>query len=554
MSIDNVFVNLVTDELKSRTVNGKINSVRQINREEYLFLIYTNDEKINLLFNCTCGAARVCLSDLKYSFTEKPSNFMLLLKKHLSYKRIISVEQANQDRIIKFSFSGSNQFGDEKISYLYAELIGNNTNMILCDESGIIIDCLKKKEYCASTNRAVLPGLLYRFPPRPNGCVLPSADIDSVKKLSEYSENFECYLKGINGISAKIKSNFTSYSDFFAFLDYLYGTNKYYYCYESSNGIKVLSYYPLKDCVEFHCSIFNSPSEAFDFYYKNIDTDRRNSLLTKKVSSFTNSILQRRQNKLIKLQTEFDACSNKDQFLNEAELLKANMFSYNKGDRFVKCIDYFSDKLEERVINVDPFAEPSVYLKSLYKKYTKLKNAETALSKEISKCKYEIEYLESVKDELNRVINEADVTEIENELINAGYIKKKDYKKNNSFQQMIHGITDSGIEIIAGSNNSQNDDLTFKKAGKNDLWFHVKNQHGSHVILQSSHSNVSEGDIIKAAEYAAYYSGARNSGKAAVDYTKVSNVKRNSPYYPGRVLYTDYKTIIVSSEGDNIKK
>ena len=106
-----------------------------------------------------------------------------------------------------------------------------------------------------------------------------------------------------------------------------------------------------------------------------------------------------------------------------------------------------------------------------------------------------------------------------------------------------------GLEILVGRNNAQNDELTTKLARRTDYWLHVKDVHGSHVILRCEGMEPPQEDIRYAAELAAQYSQAKGSGRVAVDYTMVRNVKKPSGALPGKVIYQNYKTILVRSEG-----
>ena len=108
--------------------------------------------------------------------------------------------------------------------------------------------------------------------------------------------------------------------------------------------------------------------------------------------------------------------------------------------------------------------------------------------------------------------------------------------------------------MLVGRNNTGNDKLTFKTAFGSDIWFHTQNIHGSHTILLVREGQPTEDDIIEAAGICAYFSKARNSATVPVDYTLVKYVKRQPSRIPGRVFYTDYKTVFVTPDEAQVKK
>ena len=111
----------------------------------------------------------------------------------------------------------------------------------------------------------------------------------------------------------------------------------------------------------------------------------------------------------------------------------------------------------------------------------------------------------------------------------------------------IKAISSTGSEILIGRSNVQNDELTFRTARRTDIWLHVQKLHGSHVIIRAEGEMPDEQTIKEAAQLAVKYSQAGDGGKAAVDYTMVRNVKKPSGALPGKVVYTDYQTIVVEA-------
>ena len=231
----------------------------------------------------------------------------------------------------------------------------------------------------------------------------------------------------------------------------------------------------------------------------------------------------------------------------KADLITANIWQLKRGDRELKCTDFYSDDSREVTVELDPLLTPQGNAAKLYKQYNKLKTAEEYLSKLISKGEAKLDYIASVQDELSRAFSDRDISEIRREMILAGLIKNKakPSKGKDRPQPPVRIVTPAGYEILAGRNNIQNEELTFKAAHRDDLWFHVKSLHGSHVILRCAKEEPDEDSVMIAAAAAVYFSQGREGGNTAVDYTRVRNVRKIPDSLPGRVNYTNYQTIII---------
>jgi predicted ribosome quality control (RQC) complex YloA/Tae2 family protein len=178
----------------------------------------------------------------------------------------------------------------------------------------------------------------------------------------------------------------------------------------------------------------------------------------------------------------------------------------------------------------------------MYKIYNKAKNAKAVLTEQISLWERELSYLESVGAFLDRAETEQDLVEIRDELYSAGYSSRlKGYKPQKKTKtKPMQFKTSGGYTLLVGRNNIQNDELTFRIADKRDLWFHVKDIPGSHVIMVTDGEEPSEVDYTEAAETAAYFSKA-TADLVAVDYTHVKNIKKPQGAKPGFVIYkTNY--------------
>ncbi len=214
------------------------------------------------------------------------------------------------------------------------------------------------------------------------------------------------------------------------------------------------------------------------------------------------------------------------------------------------CQDYYEPDCPEISIELDPLKTPQQNAAALYKEYNKLKGAKKHLTILVAEAERQLDYLNSVLEELERAETEKDVSDIRRELIETGYIKKPKGARpeRGRVQAPLCFLSDDGLEILVGRSNVQNDELTGKTARRTDYWLHTQKVHGSHVILRCDGLEPPMRSIEQAAEVAAFYSQARAGGKVPVDYTMVKYVRKPSGALPGKVIYTDYSTLIVQGD------
>ncbi len=210
----------------------------------------------------------------------------------------------------------------------------------------------------------------------------------------------------------------------------------------------------------------------------------------------------------------------------------------------MEALNYYTG--ETITIPLDPLLSPSENAKKYFDKYGKLKRTYEALSALTKEVKEEIDHLESIQTALDIAEKEEDLTQIKEELIDGGYIRRKGTaRKQKITSKPFHYLSSDGFSIYVGKNNYQNDELTFKFASGNDWWFHAKKMPGSHVIVKSEGASLPDATFEEAARLAAYYSKGRGQSKIEVDYTEKKNVKKPGGSKPGFVVYyTNYSMAI----------
>ena len=292
-----------------------------------------------------------------------------------------------------------------------------------------------------------------------------------------------------------------------------------------------------------------SVSAALDAYYSAKERSELFSRTGKELRTAVSSAVKRTARKLEARRNELFATENREEYRRKADLIVSNIYRIKKGDTVLVCEDFYSD-YETVSIALDPMLSPQDNAARLYREYNRKKTAAEHLQGLIKEAEEQLDYLKSVCQELEMAISSAELDEIRSELISTGYLKKSRGKKRKSSRAApIKYKTDSGFDILVGKSNLQNEEITFKTAVRNDLWFHAKDYHGSHVVLLCAGFEPDDESVYKAAELAAVHSEAK--GGCAVDYTPVRNVKKRRNGMPGQVTYTDYKTLIIK-DTDNL--
>ena len=296
---------------------------------------------------------------------------------------------------------------------------------------------------------------------------------------------------------------------------------------------------------------FSSFSELLDTFYRKKDQQenlrRRSADLTRTAKTARDRLLR----KIAAREQELLETEKREEYRRRGDLITANMYRLKRGMRSFEAQDYYEPDCPTVTVPLDERKTPQQNAAYNYKLYNKAKTANRMLTELIAGAREDEAYLESVLDELSRAECDRDLADIRRELVNAGYIKEKTQgkrQKQPAARKPLRFVSDSGTEILVGRGNVQNDELTLHIARRTDLWLHVQKLPGSHVIVSQAEGEADEETIRQAAALAATYSQAKTGGKVAVDCTQVRFVKKPSGAKPGRVIYTDYRTIITSAD------
>ena len=488
MALDTVTVSALAEELSARLTDGRIEKIQQPEKDLLLLTIRAEGENRKLLIRAAGPNSRVHLTEQSFENPKEAPMFCMLLRKYLTGARIRSVEQPNGDRLIAFRLESRNELGDSAELSLITELMGRAANVVLVGADGRILDCLRRIPLSEHGTRALLPGLRYELPPIPEGFEQKNPAGNEREARTQKTPNTER----------------------------------------------------------------RSISELLDSRYGAME---RQELQRRRAQELVKSVRRardRQQRKLAAQAEELRRTERLEDIRRQAELLQANLYRVRRGDRVLECENYYEEDLPLVTIPLDPTRTPQENLNARFREYRKLKGAKEHLTQLITDGEKQLEYLNSVLDELSRAGSTKELDEIRAELETTGWLKaqhSRNPKKRSAAKTMapMHFESPDGMEILVGRNNLQNDELTTRQARRTDYWFHVQQLHGSHVILCCEGLEPSPESIRAAAELAAYYSQARDSGRTAVDYTMVLNVKKPSGSLPGKVIYRNYHTVIVDA-------
>ena len=557
MAFDGFTCKAIINELNTSIINGKIVKIYQPNKDEFIFTIYANNNKYNLDICINSSNCRINLTNNKKDNPLTPPNFCMVLRKHLIGAKIRGIESHGLDRLVIFHMETYNELNDLINKKLIIELMGKHSNVILLNENDIIIDSARH----IASDRNILPANPYLFPKsdKKNINTISSDEfikmfkdnsIDFIKFISNnfygFSKTFLNYIVNILDINI---NNITD-SQLIKFHEYICNL---------INNINLLNI----ECIDFE---FNNKSDYIlvssenaselkvntyiDNYYSSREKNENFKNYRNNVLKLILNILKKYEKRLCNINSKLEECNDMDKYKLYGELLTANLYKINNNINIETItLENYYDNNTSIEIKLDKRYSPSVNAKKFYKKYNKLKNTLEIVSIQKEDTKKELDYIESIIYSLNTARNINDVDDIYLEIQENILDKKltnKNKKKNKEEVSSPISINIDGYDIYIGKNNKQNDYLTFKIASKNDLWFHTKDIHGSHVILKLENKNQPSDEIItKVASIAAYYSKAKNSSKVNVQYTLLKNIKKPRNSKPGFVTFTHYNTVLV---------
>ena len=556
MAFDGLFIHSLLNDVKPKIVNSRLSKIYQP-FEQDLVLTFRKDRKnIQLLLSANAQYPRFYITDQTIANPDKAPTFVMVLRKYLEGSILQSIDQLGVDRIVNFRFSNRNELGDQVQLVLSLELMGRHSNVILYDQkSGRIIDLLKRINPDENRVRLLLPKAKYELPPLISGIdgFKMTEKEFAQKALNSDPENFASQIGGLDRddrqeLAGYLEDDF-SYSSFKTFMGQ-FNKKGAFILKTPNNKRKIFPYLPyhLNLTKESSDPEINHALDKFYQYQSNQDWVRQKSSQIERVVKNEHKKLTK---KIVKLQKQLDQAENSEGYRIRGEILNANLSQVKPGMTEIELPNYY-DNNQPLKIKLDAALSPARNGQKYFTKYKKLRDSIKHVKEQIKIAQDNLNYFDTIQTAIDNA-EPQDIDQINEELMNQGYIKKpqKPRRKKKITEKNLNKFRiSSGKTVLVGKNNLQNDWLTLKKANKTDIWFHVKNIPGSHVILQSDQAT--EEDISETAEIAAYFSKAKNSAHVQVDYVQDKRVKKPNGAKPGFVIYTGQNSIEVTPEKDRV--
>lgn len=542
MALDGIFLYHLKNEIADFAVDSRVDKVYQPSSDELVVSLRSREGSKRLLMSCNADSARIHFTDYPPENPAKPPMFCLMLRKRLMGAWITSVEQENLERIVKINFSGTDELGDKRRYSLIIEIMGRYSNIIFVDENNKIIDSMKRVDENKSQVRAVLPNVTYTAPPAQNKLNIFADDINEIRQQIRRSDKglYKACMDTIKGISPIVCREFENGLSLDAFKSQAQNPVPTLVMLDTPKDFAFIDIRQYGSLAEI--KHYDSFSQLLDyFYYERVRLMRikaRSADLFKRLTTLQERAVRKAANR----EKELEECHDKETYKVFGDLINANLYRLEKGQPYYDLENFYDDNKPVRIPS-DMFLTPAQNAQKYYKEYRKKQIAQTKLSAFIDEANSEALYFESVIDALSRAETDAEITEIKEELSAGGYIKKSaDKRKNKKSLNPMKFKTRDGFRVLVGRNNLMNDRLTMKTAKNYDTWFHVQDSAGSHVICETSGTEITDEAIHDCAVIAAYFSKARESSNVAVDYTLVKNIKKPNGAKFGFVVYDPYKT------------
>ena len=572
MALDGAFLFAVKNEL-SCLIGGRIEKIHQPSREEIIISIRTRQGSKKLYISANAGSARVHITQKNVDNPQTPPMFCMLLRKRLGNGKLLNIRQDGLERILFFDFECVNELGDIVTITLACEIMGRCSNLIIISD-GKIVDSIKRVDSEMSRERMVLPNMTYSLPPKNDRLNFLEAEPQQIiQKLSENSqaELSKALIRVFEGISPVLAREWTFFAGRGEYLDgnvsgdqldrllfIIKRTREQLLNNECCFTVASTKEGLLKDFSFIRLSQFgnlmytkeiSSASELLDYFYFERDSAIRTKQRANDLFKLLVNLTERISRRIAVQREELSACADRDYYKLCGDLISANMYRIKKGDRIASVENFYDENYPTIEIKLDVRKTPSQNAQYYYGEYKKSVTAEQKLTEQISKGEEELQYLDSVFDSLTRATSENDIIQLRLELREQGYIKSVNGKAKppKALPPIEYRSTD-GFTILVGRNNCQNDKLSLKFAEKGDIWLHTQNITGSHVIIVTEGATPPDSTLEQASVIASVNSKGRDSNLVPVDYCFAKYVKKPSGAKPGKVIFTNYKTVFVKPD------
>lgn len=575
MAFDGITLKAVEQELISKIENCRLDRIYQPRNSLLSIRLRHRRQLQNLLISTHPLRHGVYISKSKIDNPQFPSTFCMTLRKHLEGGKINKIQQRGFERQLVITVENIDELGNKVEKNLVCEIMGKHSNIILLNANNTIIDAVNRYSYSLNQYRQVLPGQPYFDPPKQNK-LEPNLIDESTFGEKLLNENLDLpvwkgilnFIKGFSPVICKeivYKAGF----DLNNTLINSCGEHELIKLYRSFNTVRELveekefkplivemdsnyemfysldlEQYPIRNKL-----FFTSISEAIENFYNHKENEELLKSITKNLkNTITNKIDS--LNKKKKLQSKsLKQSKESKKYKLFGELLLANLHCIKKGMTEVILHNYYSDTTEKIKLRAD--LTPAENAQRYFKKYNKAAKSIKKTAYQLTKTSQEIKYLENCLFNLQNIHTLEEAQDLKEELINTGYMKKEissksSTKKSKTKPSYLSHISSDGYTILVGKSNTSNDYITMNIADDDDIWLHVKDYPGSHVIIRSEKKPVPNTTLIEAARLAVSYSKAKDSANVPVDYTYKKNVRKPKGAKPGMVIYDNHNTLFAT--------
>ncbi len=580
MAFDGAFLKLMISELEPLVIGARVDKIFQPSKTVFVLALRNKNFSGRLLLSANPSGSRIQLTETPIENPSSPPMLCMLFRKKLVGAKVLGIRQEGLERVAFIDFEGSNELGDRVKLTLACEVMGRTSNIVLIDQNGKVTDAVRRTD-ASDTARILMPGVTYAMPPKADWLDLTVDPIDKIidAVLSSGERNLSSALLSVTqGLSPIVCREIehrvtdktdTPLSEFGSILKDRLKKELETLKFTLQNGqcrpvilidknqkpfdfsfLEISQYGSAADVKE-----YDSLSKALDRYYSEREQKARMHSASQDILRLLSNASSRISKKINIRKAELEKARNSDFKRKYGELIKANIHAIKPGDTSCTVTDYYSETLEQIKIPLNAALSPAQNAQKYFKEYRKACTASQLLEGFIQKGEQDLKYIESVFDELSRANTAAELAEIRSELADSGYIKRARQKKSKEkplpFERFV---SSDGFDIFAGKNNKQNDRLTLKEADKSDIWFHIKDSAGSHVIVKNGGKTVPDSTLTEAAIIAATLSKASESQGVAVDFCPVRRVKKPSGAPFGLVIYENYNTAFVTPDKDLVER
>lgn len=556
MAFDGFFTHAVVHELDQTLATGRVAKVNQPYPAELIMTIRAHRHNYSLLLSANPTYPRMQITQIAYQNPAVPSNFAMTMRKYLEGAILESIEQVDNDRIIKMNFKTRDELGDQQRLVLVIEIMARHSNVSLVNEKNHkIIDTIKHVGSDQNRVRLLLPGATFVMPPKQDKVnpYLPNQIYtDLVRKdldENELAEQLQARYQGLGRQSAQeLARELQASSDlpttYHTFLKQFENPDPVIY--DDNNRKRQFAAFLPSNIKEEQLTHYDTLSVMLDAFYAQKAERDRSKELAGQVLKVLHNELKKDRRKVKKLKQQLEDAAKADYYRIRGEILTTYLGKLTAGMTEITLPNFYDDNKPLK-IKLDPELSPSRNAQKYFTKYDKLKTSVDYVKEQLKLANDEINYLANIESQID-LASPADIQEIRLELQQQGYIKQKRQKSKKrrkvrvSKPEEFH--TSNGTTVLVGKNNLQNDRLSFKIANKNDIWLHVKDIPGSHVIIRDSDPD--EQTLLEAAQLAAYFSKGRNSDNVPVDYLPAKRLHKPNGAKPGFVTFTGQKTLYVT--------